>query len=273
MGIIVVPQLVALAPVGSNLYALTTANSKLHVVDASNPAALVETINYDLHAVVFAVAQFDPSAIVSHPPSSHVYIQNASEGLPKPMIFAIYDVSNPLIVTQGGTISFGNNLSVGANGGNDLVIAFPLVYSLLGGDAVANAAQLNIIDVSVPAAPAVVGGPISIGTFNDKPRKLFLVGTTLYVLSGTSGVANQKVFVYDVSNPLLPVLTTTLAISDASALVGLRNFFVDQNTLSMMAGTGLAGNVNLVVYSTAGMFLGSANVTSGVAGTAIVQHV
>lgn len=274
MGIIVVPKLVAGTIIGTNLFCLTTGNSKLHVVDISVPSALVETTFYGLNGGTFAVNQKDPAAIVSNPGTNRLYVTNVSEGAPANMIFAVYDATAPLAVTQQGTINFGANPFIAGNGGIDLAINFPIVYSLLGGDVTATPAQLNAINVSNPAAPVVVGSAVLIGTFSDKPRKMYLdtVNSRLYVFSGTVSTPNQKVFVYDVSNQAVaPVLVTTLAIGATDAQAGLRSGFVSNGTISMMAGTGTVGNVNLVLYDTSGMFVGSANVTSGVAGTAIAQ--
>lgn len=276
MGIIIVPELVACAIVGTNVYAMTTGNSKMHVVDASNPAAMVESIFYQLNAGAFAVNQKDPSAIVARAAANRVYVQNASEGLPAAMVLAAYNVSNPLVVTQVGSpapLSFGTNLFIAANGCNGLALNGSIIYSLLGGDRTTTPAQLNAVN---SATLAVIGGPVLVGTFNDHPIKVFYVDDTVYVLSGLAGANNQKVFIYDVSNQAVaPVFTGSFNITDTDAVTdGVSAFFVnrDNDTISITTGGG-AVDVHLLIYTTGGTFLGKAYVSGGISqhGTAMVQ--
>lgn len=255
---------VALTAVGDLAYVL--GGNGLILVDVSNPSNISIAAAYNL-AGQFAVNQFAPSALVGNG-INVLYVQNADDSIApsSPSFFAVYDITNPLAMTQQGTVNLGVPTMQRAYEGNSVVGSGAAVYSLLGGDNVSNAAKLRKIDASVLSTPTVIAGPVDVGTFADQPRKLFLLGSSLYVLSGSFSTGNQKVFVYNTSL----VLQSTLLINDVSAFVGLRNFYVADGVIYMMAGTGSAGNTNLVLYSTAGAFLGATTVTTGPSGVAIV---
>jgi hypothetical protein len=256
---------VAFIVIGTTAWILTATNG-LTLVNVSDPTNLIVGLTYNLLSG-FAVSQPTPSAIVGA--GNALYVQNASDAAVPVLksFFVVYDITVPAAMTQQGTIDLGAPTAQRAYEGNSLALGGgTTVYSLLGGDGAVNAAQLRKIDASNPAAPVVSVGPVSVGTFADQPRKLFLLGSSLYVLSGSLASSNQKVFIYNTSL----VLQNTLLINDVSAQVGLRNFYVANGVIYMMAGSGVAGNTNLVLYSTAGVFLGATTVTTGPSGLAII---
>lgn len=269
----IIPQkVIATAVASTKLFALQTPFNLLSIFNISNPSAMSQTASYDL--TTFLVQQVYPSAVAVNTGATIAYVQNADDSVAPSSnsFFVVYDVSNPLVVVQQGSINLGLPTATRANEGNALVASGTTVWSLLGGDATTNAAKLRKINASNPAAPVVATGPVSVGTFADQPRALALSadGLTLYVLSGTPATANQKVFVY---NATTLTLTTTLTIGNAAALVGLRNFFERSGLLYMIAGDGIASATNLVVYDTSGIFKSATLVTTGPSGLAIAGPV
>ncbi len=266
---IISQKVVASALITTSLYILSSPTNSLSIIDVSDPTNMIQGPSYDLNSV-FAIQQVAPSAIVSNVASNLVYVQNADDSLvpSAPSFFVVYNVTNPLVVTQGGSINLGVPTAQRANEGNSLVASGTTIWSLLGGDSTVNAAKLRKINASNPLAPVVSVGSVSVGTFADQPRKLALSadGNTLYVLSGTPTLANQKVFVY---NAMTLGLIGTLLISDAAALVGLHNFTERDGLLYMIAGDGIASDTNFLIYDTSGVFKSATNITSGPSGLAV----
>lgn len=250
---------------GSFFYAVQSDNNLFDILNVNNPAAMLNVANYDLSTLL--VSQVTPSAIATNA-AGMVYIQNAHDAaIPTaPSFFVVYDVSVPLAVVQQGSINLGVPTAPSAFFGNGLVCKQAVVWSLLGGDGTANPATLRRIDVSNPLAP-VATITVQIGTFLDQPRRIALDNGLIYILSGTPGKANQRIFVVDAAT-LLPV--TLLEITDPLALAGLFNFLIRDGLIYLMAGTGLGGSVtNFLITTTAGRVISSQRVAPGPGGLAV----
>lgn len=262
----IIPQnVIASAIGGSTLYLLMRPLNTLTTVNISNPAAMVQGPGVDL--TTFPVQQVFPNAIATNA-AGKAYVQNADDGAVPiaPSWFVVYNVTAGGVVTQQGSINLGVPTAARAFEGNSLVCKQSIVWSLLGGDGTANPATLRKIDVSNPLAP-VVSITVQIGTFLDQPRRILLDNGLIYILSGTPGKANQRIFVVDAAT-LLPV--TILEITDAAALTGVHNFFIRDGLIHIIAGTGIGGSqTNYLIVTTGGRALSSQRVAAGPSGLAV----
>jgi hypothetical protein len=208
-----------LALSGSNVLVLKanlvagTQNPLIAIFDGSNPAAptLIQTYNLNtgfatsqkgrllsiaVRAGVASVINFDTTVIANH------------------SFVATYNVSNPAAVTQLGSVDLGASFAAGD--GNPLVPLVSLaqtgttLFAGTCGNGGVTAAKVRTISLANPAAPSVTHTT----TLSVSDQSIFLtldaLGTTLYVLTTTN------IFIYDVTNPNAPSLTSTISLSGLS---------------------------------------------------------
>ena len=178
--------------------------------------------------------------------------------------FSIIDVSNPATPVLLGQIYDPINLNYAEGvvvSGNYAYVAVLSLFAGIGGVAVPS---FKVIDVSNPAAPAVVA------TLTDaaklaSPENVCLIGTYAYVLNVHASGPNS-IAIIDISNPLAPSISAT--ISD-SRLGGPVFSALDGNTLYVTCRNS-DNLVSIDVTSPAApTILGSASIGIGATGVSI----
>lgn len=248
--------------IATKLFLVNQPNDKLFIVNVSNPAVMTILASYDLSGD-FAINQHRLQGVCGA--GNFIYVQGLGENGVSNGNFIAYNVSNPLIVTQRDSIDYGQPDGDGSKA-NWLAgpTAGGVVFSIWDGDNSAVACKLRSINVADPDNIAVLQ-TLNVGTFADRPRRLQLVGTLLYILSGTTGppdAANQKIFVYDVSAPGAMTLSSTIAINSADAADGVQNFSVDSaaGKIAIVGYNNDTFTTNLLIYTTAGAFVSSTQI-------------
>jgi len=221
------------APAGS------LAPNSLRAFNVANPAAPALLATYDL-AAGFALPQTNMTACMVDS-SGFIYISANATGIGDQTV-GIYNGTNPLAVTQQSVtpitaIPFGSII---------IALDFPLLFVL------SVASQLEIYNVTSPAAPALLGTLLGLGNAIDMspvPDAGFLF------LTARSPV-DKNIRIVDVSTPAAPVLVA----SPAPAGVVQRNtggIAVDNGLLVLACLETAIGPLKAQVYDTANAGLGT----------------
>jgi hypothetical protein len=192
----------SLSIVGTTLY-LTDNSPALSVVDITNPAAMATLANYTLAGAPFF--QNGSSKIVAV--GTLAYISTYDVGTPDALL-GIYDVTNPLAVTQLSKISIGT--PVAGTRRHGVQIRGTTAYVL-------SSDQFIVVNVSNSALPTVVSVTTvvadNVTTFAEERTPLFvnLAQTRAYILNQQT----RSMYTYDISGS--PVLVNTIATKATSS--------------------------------------------------------
>ena len=155
--------------------------------------------------------------------------------------FAVVDISNPGAPAVVGSINDDTNLY------NAYTVAVSGRYAYVVSDnaAVAGKKEFTVIDISNPAAPAVVG------TIDDDVNLYLALSVTVsgryaYVVSNNAAVAGKKEFtVIDISNPAAPSVVGT--IDDDTGLYKAASIAVSGRYAYVVNSDATAGKKNFAV--------------------------
>lgn len=230
---------------GVNAYHLRFAGAvtRLFVFDITDPTLLSEIASYDLVAG-FAVNQAGARAITGD--GTTLYISSSGGGGGSGVL-GIYDITNPLAITQTATINLGANTITGES----LIKSGIYVYMPFN-------KTCAVIDVSVPALP-VLAASIVVTTPLSFCLDIAIEGNTIWL--ATQGGPNTLES-WDITNPLAPAhLITWTPANDPN------HIYVSQGILASI--DDLPGQLDLYDGAT-GALLGS---ISGGANVGIPQDV
>lgn len=171
--------------------------AQFYVVDITNPAIMKVLSTTPITGYEF----YGQSGIRVQ--GHYVYLES-STGTASTNLLQIYDVSNPSAPAFAGSVQiplYSLGLWVSGN--------YAYVISFLDGsaNAASYAATLDVVDVSNPASPAVVGST-NTGTAGVHVSDIKVVGNYAYVAGQST--AQSYVLVFDISNPASPYLLTSL---------------------------------------------------------------
>jgi hypothetical protein len=192
---------VGVAISGTTAYQLSSNLAHLSIVNATDPTNLILLKDYDLNAGAFTVNQKLPTSIAVS--GGFAYVANYD--VAANCYLAIYNVTNPLVITQVGSVLLG----VGTINGSPRHVALDgagFCYVAFGDD-------IKIINVTVPAAP-VISAAVTVATFpGDGAGGVFVSGTTLFA----TGLFDNVLKAWNVTIPALPVPIFSTPISDVNA--------------------------------------------------------
>jgi hypothetical protein len=197
--------------------------SGLTAIDISNPAAPSALGFFATQGSSFEVAVAGGFA----------YVANGVGGL------RVLDLSNRAVPREVGLFAAANVQAVAVEGS--------LAY-------VGDSGALTLVDVSNPAAPALVSRFLAPGT----PDKVLIVGSLAYVAGFGGGVT-----ILDIGNPALPSLIGTIAIPSAQDVVVVGN-------LAYVAATASGLHIVDVSVAAAPVALGSIGTFSFAGGLAVL---
>ena len=176
-------------------------SAEFYVVDIANPASMAVVSS----TVITGSEYYGQSGIRVQ--GQYVYLES-STGTPSTNLLQIYNVSNPAAPVFAGSVEIPlYSLGLWVSGNYAYAISFvdgsPYGTSYAG--------TLDVVDVSNPASPKVVGSATT-GTAGVHVADIKVVGTYAYV-SGQSTdqpPVKSQVLVFDVSNPASPYLLSSL---------------------------------------------------------------
>lgn len=178
----------------------------MNVFDIANPnvSLMVGSINAGYPAIFYATG-----IAIS---GNHLYItSHITDKL------VIFDISNPTVPVFSGKVTTGTNPNAVFINGNHAVV-------------VNQNSTFQIIDVTDPSLPQVIS--TTLVETNSQPSAVQVSGSYAYVASGNSP-SNTGLHVYDISNPYLPVLVSSLNAYPS------QDISVSGNYAYMISGTGL----------------------------------
>lgn len=219
----------------------------LSLINGTNPAAPVEIAQYDTLSG-FLVSQSNPVVIRCTPTTAFVLGAGRFSSPFRPVRLAAYNISNPLAVTQQGTLSYGTPTSSGVCL-MTINAAATVSFSVVGNEFGVTQPRLRTANISNPAILSELSNAV-FGAVTDIPTSVFVRGTTLYVTSGI-GTATSKLFIFNVSNPAAPSLTSTITPSEPAAAAGLASVFVNANGIYLLTGV-VPGPTSLLIRDLAG---------------------
>jgi hypothetical protein len=216
-------QPVALSVVGTTLY-LVTNNSRFSLIDVTNPAAMVALHNYSFLFDFGVPSCVAPTSLVAI--GLTVYVLSYNQG--GEANFGIYDVTNPLAVIERSVTTLIPVTSLVSELRSSLQVVGATAYTL-------SDDQFIILNVTVPTVPIILSTTTVIGD-NVSPDStasgmLFVnaAGTRAFILNQQT----RSMYIYDVSNPVAPVLLATTATKTTSSpegVVGSGNFIFTAET-------------------------------------------
>jgi hypothetical protein len=171
--------------------------AQFYVVDITHPASMAVVSATSITGVVY----YGQSGIRVQ--GKYVYLES-STGMASTNLLQIYDISNPSAPAFAGSVQIPQySLGLWVSGNYAYVISFvdgsPLGASYAG--------ILDVVDVSNPASPTVVGSA-NTGTAGVHVSDIKVVGNYAYVAGQST--AQSYVLVFDVSNPASPHLLSSL---------------------------------------------------------------
>jgi hypothetical protein len=171
--------------------------AQFYVVDITNPVSMKVLSTTPITGYEF----YGQSGIRVQ--GHYVYLES-STGTASTNLLQIYDVSNPSAPAFVGKVQiplYSLGLWVSGN--------YAYVISFIDGsaNAASYAATLDVVDVSNPASPAVVGST-NTGTAGVHVSDIKVVGNYAYVAGQST--AQSYVLVFDISNPASPYLLISL---------------------------------------------------------------
>ncbi len=230
---------------------------RLSLINGTNPAAPVELAQYD--TLAFLVPQSNP--VVVHSTPSTAFILGAGRHLSptKAMILAAYNITNPLAVTQQGTLNYGIPTS-GTAFLMTINAAATVSFTVVGNEFGVTQPRLRTANISNPASLAELSNT-AFGAVTDIPTSIFVNGTTLYVTSGI-GSAPSKLFIFNVGNPAAPSLTSTITPAEPAAADGLASVFANDNGIYLLTGV-VPGPASLLIRDLAGAAISATSIAAG----------
>jgi len=231
---------------GTRVYMLedqAIGNDSLIIYDISNPAALAFLKDQLLIGGAFAVNQPQPFAIAVKNNLAYVANYRAAAGQ---SFLAIYDCTNPLAITQVGTLS----LSAGGTSNTE-----PTKIGLLGKFAcVPFGDNVEIIDVSVPAVPVLAATVVVADVGGNGVAGVFTVSGTLYA-SAKLDLKLKAWTINAVTGAATPLFST--AFVDVNAIRATAVYVANGVAAAGVQDTGIGkhGTVQLI-NATTGAILG-----------------
>jgi hypothetical protein len=171
--------------------------AQFYVVDISNPASMTVVSTTPITGYEF----YGQSGIKVQ--GHYVYLES-STGTASTNLLQIYDVSNPSAPAFAGSVQIPlYALGLWVSGNYAYVISFVDGSDL----STSYAGTLDIVDISNPASPTVVGST-NTGIAGVHVSDIKVVGNNAYVAGQST--AQSYVFVFDISNPASPHLLSSL---------------------------------------------------------------
>lgn len=188
----------------------------LQVFDVANLSAPVGLIaTYDLMAD-FAITQNDPSSAMAVGNTLYIVSIAVADVPVSNARLGVYDVTNPLAVTQLGATTVRSTLNGGAPGTVSLLDIVGNIAWLFVEDFPAGTRKLQAWDISNPAL-ATLTGTVNVGVGVSQWSQV--ANNVIYGIRDNSA-ADVNIYAYDVSNPAAP------ALLGATVGVGPRNFSI-----------------------------------------------
>jgi hypothetical protein len=177
---------------------ITVGHSNFAVIDVTKPTApaIVGTLDDDTNLY------FLTGVAVS---GRYAYTVSGNNAVSGKKEFSVIDLANPTAPDIAGTIDDNTNLyypyAVAVSGGYAYVAADT--------NGTAGKKDFTIVDISNPAAPAVVGS-LEDKTNLYKIRSVYIQGIYAYVVSQNTTGGKSNLSIIDISNPTLPFVIGTL---------------------------------------------------------------